>query len=508
MRSSTCQATTDVLEVNASARRLHLKLEVELDLPLPAQDDRLPARLERSVEQAGQALKRQIFALALEKADLLLLARRRKGPNPPRCRGKAATTFKTIFGTVRVRRQRVQHSPDGTTFVLSATAWQTPQQVCITSCLRDSACDAMAELSAADSARHLDERAGEQGLLCKSEILEIVHAQGQQLHRANQQRAEQALAADPQAATLLLPVVAAEPAQEPASSTEADEGPDLPLVREEDREQPDLPLGFAAGDYGPSSVPLDQPRQVDPGCVMVQFDEVVAHAQPTTGYKRVQAYTAVVMLAGLSWHLAAGTPGELARQAAGLLAALGVHRGEYRLMALCDGASWIREWFEALALPGKGMILCWYHLAKRVYQQLSMACRGRQHREEVQAEVLDHLWNGRADRALEVLQSRRDQMKNQEALDELSNYVKARKGYMPDYAARQQAGVWIASTRVEKFNDWAVSERCKHRGMAWTQPGLLALAVLEAARRNGELDTWRRHGELPAWELPPQTLAA
>jgi Uncharacterised protein family (UPF0236) len=508
MRSSTCQPTIEVLEVNASARRLHLKLEVEVDLPLPAQDQRLPARLERSVEDAGQALKRRIFALAIEKADLLLLARRRKGRQPPRCRGKAPTTFKTIFGTVKVRRQRVQHRADGSTEVLSATAWQTPQQVCITSALRDATCDALADLSAADAARHLDERAGEEGLLCKSEVLKIVHEQGQQLHLANQQRAEQALAAQPQASELLLPVVPAEPAFAPARPSEADLDPDFPLVLEEDLREPDLPLGFVAGDYGPWSVPLEEPRQVDPGCVMVQFDEVVAHAQPTTGYKRVQAYTAVVLLEGHSWHLAAGTPGELARQAAGLLAEMGVHRGEYRLLALCDGASWIRQWFEALALPDKGMILCWYHLAKKVYQQLSMACRGRQHREEVQQEVLAQLWNGRADWALELLQSRREQMKNQEALEELIGYLQSKKGYMPDYAARQQYGLWIASTRVEKFNDWAVSERCKHRGMAWTQEGLLALAVLEAARRNGELDAWRQQGELPAWELPPQTLAA
>src|SRR5262245_6962450 len=104
------------------------------------------------------------------------------------------------------------------------------------------------------------------------------------------------------------------------------------------------------------------------------------------------------------------------------------------------------------------MILCWYHLAKKVYQLLSMACRGRQHREEVQQEVLDNLFNGRASWAVDVLQARRGEMKNEEALDELINYIKVRKAYMPDYAARQQAGLWLASTRVEKFNDWAVSE--------------------------------------------------
>ena len=52
------------------------------------------------------------------------------------------------------------------------------------------------------------------------------------------------------------------------------------------------------------------------------------------------------------------------------------------------------------------------------------------------------------------------------------------------------------------YNDWAVSARCKHRGMSWSPQGVLALAALEAARRNGELDRWRQDGELPERTLP------
>jgi hypothetical protein len=63
--------------------------------------------------------------------------------------------------------------------------------------------------------------------------------------------------------------------------------------------------------------------------------------------------------------------------------------------------------------------------------------------------------------------------------------------------AMPSAVAWIASTRVEKFNDGAVSGRCKHQGMSWSPQGVLALAALEAARQNGELDEWSRVGELP-----------
>jgi hypothetical protein len=47
-----------------------------------------------------------------------------------------------------------------------------------------------------------------------------------------------------------------------------------------------------------------------------------------------------------------------------------------------------------------------------------------------------------------------------------------------------------------------VSGRCKHQGMSWSPQGVLALAALEAARRNGELDDWRRDRALPERALP------
>jgi hypothetical protein len=66
---------------------------------------------------------------------------------------------------------------------------------------------------------------------------------------------------------------------------------------------------------------------------------------------------------------------------------------------------------------------------------------------------------------------------------------------------RRRAGLRIASNRVEKFNDWNVSTRCKHQGMEWTEAGVVALATLEAARLNGALSRWRTQHCLPAWKV-------
>jgi hypothetical protein len=241
---------------------------------------------------------------------------------------------------------------------------------------------------------------------------------------------------------------------------------------------------------------------VDPGVVPVEPDGVKVHAQAQTGRKQVLVLTAVVMIAGRGWHLAAATAAELAYQVGALLAVLGVHRGTRRLLVLADGARWIRDWFEGLGVEGATMIVCWWHLVKRCQQDLSRACRGRDHRRAVESAVLGALWHGRVEEALEALRSRLGEMRDVEVLEELISYLESRRPYLPDYAARQRAGRWIASNRVEKFNDWSVSARCKHRGMEWTEAGVVSLAVLESARCNGELPAWRAKHRLPAWRAP------
>jgi hypothetical protein len=62
-------------------------------------------------------------------------------------------------------------------------------------------------------------------------------------------------------------------------------------------------------------------------------------------------------------------------------------------------------------------------------------------------------------------------------VEDLIGYLEKRREFIPDYQERRRAGLWIASTRVEKFNDWAISGRCKHQGMSWTPQGVLALAA-------------------------------
>jgi hypothetical protein len=491
------QATVTDAQVKVQEDRLILQAQLCLELPLPVQDADLPKHLEAGIERGGQVLKRRLFQQAIERADAELLVTRRHGKLAQgiTCRGTTPFTFKTVFGTVQVRRRRIEHNADGTTEVPSAHAWQTPRQVAITPGLRDAACDGLLRDAAQQVVARIDARAGESGVLAKTTVLEIVHDEGQHLQAAAHARAEAVYARHPEALQLFVPPTL--PEEQAAKPGEPHDGEDQPAAGA----NPAL-IGFPGGPTDPPEVKRDHPRKVDPDVVLVELDEVKVHAQAHTGRKEVLVFTALVLMAGRCWHLAAATARELIFQVGALLAVLGVHRGTRHLLVLADGARWIREWFEALGVRGKTMIVCWWHLVKRCQQDLSRACHGREHRREVESAVLKALWHGRVDEALEVLRTRAGEMRNVEVLEDLIGYLEVRRGYLPDYEARQRAGLWIASNRVEKFNDWSVSARCKHQGMEWTEAGVVALATLEAARRNGELPTWRAQHRLPAWRVP------
>src|SRR5262249_60739516 len=128
----------------------------------------------------GQVLKRRLFRQAIEQADaeLILATRHGKRGQGIICRGTTPFTFKTVFGTVQVRRRRIAHKADGTTEVPSAHAWQTPRQVALTAGLRDAACDGLLRDSAQQTVARIDTHADERGVLAKATVREVVHDQG------------------------------------------------------------------------------------------------------------------------------------------------------------------------------------------------------------------------------------------------------------------------------------------------------------------------------------------
>ena len=472
--------------------------------PCLRQDEHLPDQIEAFVHQAGLEVQRRLFQVLIEKADqeLVLQHRHGKGGAGIQRRGTRPFTFKTIFGEVTVQRSRISHNHDGTIEIPSATAWNTSHQLAITQNLRDAVCDQMSDRSAGKSRADVCQYAGDEDLLGRSTVIDIVHQEGEQLIARS--------ASEPRGPgrSVRGPVGLARPRRCRPRRLTGLVDDDLPLDDSEEA-QPEweqvqaewIATGFP-GCEPAFPVAKDEPRAVDEGFVIVEPDEVKTKAQPSTGRKEVWTYTAVVLVAGLRYAFAEATAEGLWLQVSALLLQLGVLSGERRLLVLGDGAAWIRTWFESLGISLKAMILCWWHLRKRCYEQMSSAGGPKDRRRAFEKELLGQLWEGKVDAAIELLKGALEWVRNPAAVEELIAYLEKRRAYIPNYQQRQRAGLWIASTRVEKYNDWAVSARCKHQGMSWSPQGVLALAALEAARRNGELDAWRRDGALPERALP------
>jgi Uncharacterised protein family (UPF0236) len=489
--------------VNCQDQRLALELELQMTLPMPDQDESLPDQIEAFVHHAGLEIQRRLFRVLIEKADQELVLQRRhgKGGDGIQCRGTRPYTFKTTFGAVTVQRIRIRHNRDGSMEIPSARAWSTSHQLAITGNLRDAVSDQMGDHSAGKSRSDVCEAAGDEDLLGRSTIIEIVHQEGERLIAAQRQRARSVLDGASEAHLAMLGPPAADAAvEEPSDIPPCDDSEEAQAEWEQVQAEW-IATGFP-GCVPASPVEGDQPRQVDPDLVIVEPDEVKTKAQPSTGRKEVWTHTAVVLVAGWRYALAEATPEDLWLQVGALLLELGVLSGARRLLVLGDGASWIRTWFEGLGIAPKAMIVCWWHLRKRCYESMSTAGGPKDRRRAFEKELLGQLWEGKVDAAVELLRGALQWVRTPKGVEDLIGYLEKRRAYIPDYQERQRAGLWIASTRVEKFNDWAVSDRCKHRGMSWSPQGVLALAALEAARRNGELDRWRQDRELPERKLP------
>jgi Uncharacterised protein family (UPF0236) len=499
------QTTITLGPVKDQGPVVSLELSLALSLPMPRQDEHLPDRIEAYVHQAGLEAQRRLFQARIEKADRELVLRHRQGKGGAgiRRRGTRPFTFKTIFGEVTVARSRISHDLDGTIETPSATAWDTSHQLAITRNLRDAVCDQMSDRSAGESRAEACRDAGDADLLGRSTVIDIVHQEGERLIVAQRERARAVLDGASEARLAALGPAVTDP---DAVTGLVDDDPPS-----DDSEEAEVEWGQVQAEWiatgSPGCEPAcpvgrDEPRAVDEGFVIVEPDEVKTKAQPSTGRKEVWTYTAVVLVAGLRYAFADATAEGLWLQVSALLVELQVPSGGRRLLVLGDGAAWIRAWFEGLGIPLRAMILCWWHLRKRCYEQMSSAGGPKERRRALEKELLGQLWEGRVDAAIGLLKGASPWVRDPAAVEELIGYLERRRAYIPDYRQRQRAGLWIASTRVEKYNDWAVSARCKHRGMSWSPRGVLALAALEAARRNGELDAWRRDGVLPERVLP------
>ena len=149
---------------------------------------------------------------------------------------------------------------------------------------------------------------------------------------------------------------------------------------------------------------------------------------------------------------------------------------------ISDGASWIANWIGRLKWSRIAHILCWYHLCKRVTEGLSGLGVPKEERQIWQKKILGHLWKGETAKAIEILNGLILHCRVPSRLKELVEDLKRKESWIVNYQLRHEQRLWIASTKVEKWNDNAVSARCKKNGMAWKEKGVFAIAIKNAKK--------------------------
>jgi hypothetical protein len=155
---------------------------------------------------------------------------------------------------------------------------------------------------------------------------------------------------------------------------------------------------------------------------------------------------------------------------------------QLNVIAITDGARKIRSDLSALFGSGVRVILDWYHLAKRVTENLSMVAHSMTEREECERQILSFLWVGKVQEAVDFLSGVK--ARREKAKTDLLGYLQKHESEIIDYGRRQKAGKPIGSGRMEKAVDQVIGIRQKNRGMSWTKEGSRALALLTVAQLN------------------------
>jgi len=167
---------------------------------------------------------------------------------------------------------------------------------------------------------------------------------------------------------------------------------------------------------------------------------------------------------------------------------------------LSDGARWIRKFFteRLTAFIHKELVLDWYHLLKKCYTLTSMICRGRKAKAVLMGRLIPHLWRGKVTEATDILKAYRPECRNEEKLDELTDYLTAREPYIVNYKERRAKRIYIGSGHAEKACDLIVSRRQKHKGMHWSEETADGLAALKTLILNNGWDLyWQERKVLP-----------
>lgn len=113
------------------------------------------------------------------------------------------------------------------------------------------------------------------------------------------------------------------------------------------------------------------------------------------------------------------------------------------------------------------LILDYFHLQKKCTKQFSLSLYKNLNQKTHKHHIVQYLWYGLSDQAIQYIKDINPaDIKNQEQLDILIDYIQRNKASIPCYALRKKLNLRNSSNRVEKANDQLVAQRQKHKGMS------------------------------------------
>lgn len=339
-------------------------------------------------------------------------------------------------------------------------------------------------------------------MICATEVRRLVRRHGEVIRQAEAAEVEKLLKCE-NLSGLKAQLVPSREARRPAAwPEELTEAVEVAL----EAENPQLPEGVKACDWEriltarqEEHTDIAQLRrlgpEIKPGQIVAATDDV----QVRRPERRGKLYIRTARIATREgFRYLSGCGGDVLNQLYLLLLLCGGPDSWVTLLG--DGARWIRRFFtERLqAFTNKELVLDWYHLAKKCYDMTSMICNGRKAKAALMGPLISCLWRNQVDDAIARLEAYRPKCRNEQKLDELINYLVARKPYLVNYKDRRARRIYIGSGHAEKACDLIVSRRQKHKGMHWSRETADGLAALKTLVLNNGWDLyWQERKVLP-----------
>jgi hypothetical protein len=127
-----------------------------------------------------------------------------------------------------------------------------------------------------------------------------------------------------------------------------------------------------------------------------------------------------------------------------------------------------------------------------VWEALREVISEEERRVELGRRLLEWLWEGELEAALESLRSLAEEAPSAEPIEELLEYLWANREGIGNYRALQEAGYYVGTGPVEKAVEALIVKRQKKQGMKWTPQGAEAIVKLREQLFNGEWEGYWR----------------